>query len=174
MHIDIQKLHDKYLSLSIPNPFSLEQIHTRLTEEYYAEKVDLEHFSSLRNDPEANFDQAVAAYTIRDPRGTFKLIKLNKVEDIHEPLEFSWVIDSTVIGMSFLFNLELNIFDGIEKSEMYLGNLRYEEYLIALYLAGYIKFENDPLIDEITARYRAGNYLRYFGMQDGYENYLYK
>lgn len=68
MHIDIEKLYQKYLTLDIPNPFTLEQIHDRLTKKYRAEKVDLERFADLRNDPYAGFDQAVAAYGLRTTR----------------------------------------------------------------------------------------------------------
>ncbi|ETT44739.1 hypothetical protein [Paenibacillus sp. FSL H7-689] len=173
MEIDVQKLYQKYLTLEIANPFTLEQIHDRLTQKYYAKKVDLEVFADLRNDPEAHFDRAIAAYTFPDKRGINELIKLNKDEHIHEPLEFSWVIGSTVSGMSFLLNLEISIFHGIAEEEMFIGNLLFEEYLIALYILGYISFDDDPLIDKVIARYRDGYYLRHFGIQDGFE-YLYK
>ncbi|KAA8752481.1 pyruvate kinase [Paenibacillus sp. UASWS1643] len=174
MQIDIQKLYDKYITLNIPNPFTLEQIHERLTEKFYAEKVDLEEFSDLRNDPHAGFDQAIAAYVFKDERGTKQLISLNKDEDIHEPLEFAWIINSTVRGFSLLLTLEIDVFYGMEESEMTLGNPRFEEYLILLYLTGYIEFENDSFINPLRARYREGYRLRYFGMQNGDENYLYK
>ncbi|WP_339196604.1 pyruvate kinase [Paenibacillus sp. FSL P4-0176] len=174
MHIDIQKLYDKYMTLNIPNPFTLEQIHDRLTKKYYAEKVDLEEFSDLRNDPHAGFDQAVAAYVFKDERGTKQLISLNKDEDIHEPLEFAWIIRSTVRGFSLLLTLEIDVFYGMEESEITLGNQCFEEYLILLYLTGYIEFENDSFINPLRVRYREGYRLRYFGMQNGDENYLYK
>ncbi|WP_145152154.1 pyruvate kinase [Paenibacillus xylanexedens] len=174
MQIDIQKLYDKYITLNIPNPFTLEQIHERLTEKYYAEKVDLEEFSDLRNDPYAGFDQAVAAYVFKDERGTKQLISLNKDEDIHEPLEFAWIIESTVRGFSLVLNLGIDVFYGMEESEMTLGNQRFEEYLILLYLTGYIEFENDYFINPLRARYREGYRLRYFGMQNGDDNYLYE
>lgn len=174
MEIDIQKLYEKFLTLDFPNPFTLEQIHERLTQKYYGEKVDLESFSNLRRDPEADFDKAVAAYVFKDERGTRELVKLNRDEDIHEPLEFALVINSTLLGNSELLSLETYVFHGMDKAEMVLGNLRFEEFLIVLYLTGYIQFENDPLIDQIIARYKEGYGLRFFGAQDGYENYIYK
>lgn len=174
LEIDIQKLYEKYLTLDIPNPFTLEQIHERLTQKYYGEKVDLERFSNLRRDPEAGFDKALAAYVFEDERGIRELVKLNRDEDIHEPLEFAWVINSTLIGISELLSLEIYVFHGMDKEEMVLGNLRFEEFLIVLYLTGYIQFENDSLIDQVIARYKEGYCFRFFGMQDGYENYLYK
>lgn len=174
MEIDIQKLYETFLTLDVPNPFTLEQIHERLTQKYYAEKVDLETFAYLRRDPEAGFDEAVAAYVFQDDRGTRELVKLNKEEDINEPLYFAWVIDSTLIGKSNLLVLETDVFHGMDEEEMVLGNLRFEEFLIVLYLTGYIQFENDSLIDQVIARYKEGYCFRFFGMQDGYENYLYK
>lgn len=57
---------------------------------------------------------------------------------------------------------------------MYLGNLPFEEYLIKLYLTGHIRFEDDLFIDKLMARFRESYRLRYFGMQNGDEKYLYK
>ncbi|MDK8193100.1 pyruvate kinase [Paenibacillus sp. UMB7766-LJ446] len=173
--IDIQRLYEKYLTLEIPNPFTLEQIHNRLTEAYYAEQVDLNIFSSLRFDPEAGFDQALAAYVFKDERGIQKILKLNNDEEIHEPLEFAWIINSTLQGFSHMLVLEIDVLRGkIEEEEMYLGNLPFEEYLITLYLTGHIQFEDDLFIDKLAARFQEGYRLRYFGMQNGDEKYLYK
>ncbi|MCL6664185.1 pyruvate kinase [Paenibacillus amylolyticus] len=174
MQIDIHKLYEKYLTLNIPNPFSLDDIHRRLTEKYYAEKVDLNFFSALSRDPDADFNNAVTAYVFRDERGIRELVKLNKEEDIDDTMEFGLVINSTQIGVSFVLTLEICIFDGIEADEIHLGNLRFEEYLIALYLTGYIQFDNDSEIDLLVERYRDGYYFRNFGAYNGQEMYLYK
>lgn len=173
LQIDIKKLYEKYLALDIPNPFSLDQIHQRLTEEYFAEKVDLDRFSDLSNDPHAGFDRATGAYVFEDKRGIEKLLALNPDEYIDRESQYAYVVGSTVIGMSFLLNLEIDIFYGIDPKETVLGNQKFEEYLIVLYMLGYIQFENDLIIDKVIALYREGYYLRYFGMQDGYKKYLY-
>ncbi|WP_340400443.1 pyruvate kinase [Paenibacillus sp. FSL H8-0079] len=174
MTIDIQLLHEKYMSLEIPNPFSMEQIHSRLTQKYYAEKVDLSFFADLSRDPHANFDKATAAYVFEDERGTKELLQLNNVEEQHEGMEIAWIINSTMRGMAHQLILETDVFYGMDNEEMYLGNPRYEEFLVTLYLTGYIQFENDSLIDQLRAQYRDGYRLRYFGMQNGAEKYLYK
>lgn len=174
MHIDIHRIYEKYLSLNIPNPFHLDDIHRRLTEVYYAEKVDLSNFSYLSRDPEANFENATAAYVFRDQRGIQKLIELNNNEEIHEGMEYGWVINSTLIGLSHVLSLEICLFYGIDTEKMHLGNLEFEEYLIALYLTGYIRFDNDTQIDLLIERYRNGYYFRYFGAHNGEEMYLYK
>jgi hypothetical protein len=174
MKIDVEKLYKKYLTLNIPNPFTTDQIHRRLTETYFAKKEDLSRFSDLSQDPHAGFDKATGAYVFEDKRGIEKLIRLNRDDEIDKDGQHAYVINSTLIGGSLLLNLELHIFKGIDKEEIVLGNLRFEEYLIALYITGYIQFENDPVIDKVIERYRDGYYLRYFGMQSGFENYLYK
>lgn len=175
MQIDIVRLYQKYLTLDIPNPFTLDQIHDRLTKKYRAEKVDLERFSYLRNDPYAGFDQAVGAYVFEDEQAILELIKLNKDDDIdYETMEFAWIMGSTLCGMSNVLVFEIDVFYGMEEEEMVLGNLRFKEYLIVLYLTGYIQFDNDPILDDLMARCREGYYLRHFGMQDGFERYLYK
>ncbi|MBO2942456.1 hypothetical protein JJQ72_00440 [Paenibacillus sp. F411] len=79
---------------------------------------------------------------------------------------------STLQGISNLLALELEIFWGMDEEEMFLGNKRFEEYLIMLYLTGHIQFENDSIIDYIRDRYKNGYYLRYFGTNDGAELYL--
>lgn len=173
MEIDIQKLHKKYLTLDIPNPFSLGQIHDRLINKYYAEQVDLSLFSDLSNDPDAEFDQAIAAYVFKDQRGIVELLKLNNEEEIYEPLEFAWIINSTIRGFSHMLCVEIGVLQlEIPKEEMVLGNLLFEEYLVALYLTGHIQFEDDLLIDKVIARYKEGYRLRYFGNQNGDDTYL--
>lgn len=174
MLIDINKLHKKYLTLNIPNPFTPDQVHQRLTETYFAEKVELDRFADLRNDPHAGFDKATAAYVFEDERGIEKLVALTPDEYISREVKYAYVVGSTVMGVSYILCLEIEIFHGIEQEEMELGNQRFEEYLIVLYILGYIRFEDDSLIDKVIARYREGYYLRYFGVQDGYEKYLYK
>lgn len=174
MTIDIQNLHQKYTSLEIPNPFSMDQIHSRLTQKYYGEKVDMSLFSDLSLDPDADFDKATAAYVFRDERGRKELLQLNNIEEQHEDMEIAWIINSTMRGMAHQLILETDVFNGISKEEMYLGNPRYEEFLVTLYLTGYIQFENDNLIEKLRAKYRNGYRLRYFGMQNSNEEYLYK
>lgn len=173
MQIEIDRLYEKYLTLNIPNPFTSDQIHQRLTETYFAEQVDLNRFSDLRNDPHAHFEKATAAYVFEDKRGIEKIISLNPVDCIDKEAQYAYIIGSTVIGSSYLLCLEADVFNGIDTKELALGNQRFEEYLIVLYLLGYIKFKDDPLIDKVTSRYREGYYLRYFGMQNGYNKYLY-
>ncbi|WP_046226116.1 hypothetical protein [Paenibacillus dauci] len=173
MEIDIQKLYKKYLELNIPNPFSPEQIHQRLTKTYYAQKVDLDRFSDLKEDMYAEFDKATGAYVFEDERGIQKLMQLNNNEDIDSDSVHAWVINSTQLGMSNLLTLEITIFYGINPENMSIGNLEFEEYLIMLYLAGYIQFENDTCINEIRELYKKGYYLRYFGVQNDSEKFLY-
>ncbi|MEK3703457.1 pyruvate kinase [Paenibacillus sp. FSL R7-0198] len=173
MHINIQQLYERYLTLNIPNPFSLEQIHDHLTNKYHAEKVDLSLFSNLSSDPYADFDQAIAAYVFKDKRGIIELLKLNNEEEIYEPLEFAWIINSTIQGFSHMLCVEISVLQiEIPKEQMVLGNLLFEEYLVALYLTGHIFFENDQLIDKVIARYKEGYRLRYFGNQNGDDTYL--
>ncbi len=172
--IDIERIYEKYLTLNIPNTFTDEQIHRRLTETYHAEKVGLERFEDLRQDDHANFENAKGAYVFEDPRGTAKLARLNTEEENPEDSSYAWVMNSTQMGMSNMLTLEITIFYGIDKEEMKLGNLRFEEYLIMLYLTGYIEFENDESIESVRDLYRNGHYLRYFGVQNGSGVYLYK
>ncbi|MDR6726155.1 hypothetical protein J2W91_004661 [Paenibacillus amylolyticus] len=173
MNIDIDKLYEKYVSLNIPNPFSLDDIYRRLTKMYYAEEVDLSYYSSLSRDPEANFENATVAYVFHDERGIQKLLKLNNANEIHEGMEFGWVMNSTQIGVSHVLTLEICIFYGIRTEDMYLGNLEFEEYLVALYLTGHIQFDNDTQIDHLVERYRQGYYFRHFGAYNGSGMYLY-
>ncbi|MDR6726156.1 hypothetical protein J2W91_004662 [Paenibacillus amylolyticus] len=175
MHINIQQLYERYLTLNIPNPFSLDQIHVRLTNHYYADKVNLSLFSNLSGDPYADFDQAIAAYVFNDERGINKLLKLNNAQEIYEPFEFAWIINSTIQGFSHMLSIEISVLQQeITKDQMVLGNLLFEEYLLALYLTGHIYFEDDQLIDKVISRYKEGYRLRYFGNQNGHDTYLYK
>lgn len=172
--IDIQRIYEKYLTLNIPNTFNEEQIHKRLTETYFAEKVDLDLFEDLRNDLHANFEEASGAYVFKDPRGTTKLARLNTEEEKPEDSSYAWVMNSTQMGMSDMLTLEITIFHGIAKEQLHLGNLRFEEYLIMLYITGHIEFENDENIERVRDLYRDGHYFRYFGAQNGSGIYLYK
>lgn len=53
--------------------------------------------------------------------------------------------------------LEIDVFRRkIEEEEMYLGNLPFEEYLITLYLTGYIQFEDDLFINKLAACFQEG------------------
>ena len=174
MYIDIRRIYEKYLTLNIPNAFNEEQIHKRLTETYFAEKVSLERFEDLRQDEHANFENAKGAYVFEDPRGTIKLARLNTEEEKPEDSSYAWVMNSTQIGMSNMLTLEITIFYGIAKEEMQLGNLRFEEYLVMLYLTGHIEWENDEQIEHVRDLYRNGHYFRYFGAQNGSGIYLYK
>lgn len=173
--IDIQRIYEKYQTLNIPNTFNEEQIHKRLTETYFAEKVSLERFEDLRQDEHANFENAKGAYVFEDPRGVAKLEQLNNAEEVpSESSLYTWVINSTIQGMSNVLVLEITIFHGIAKEEMQLGNLRFEEYLVMLYLTGHIEFSNDEQIEHVRDLYRNGHYFRYFGAQNGSGIYLYK
>ncbi|UPK46614.1 pyruvate kinase [Paenibacillus pabuli] len=180
MQIDIQRLYDKYLTLNIPNRFTLSEIHQTITEKYHAEKVDLELFSDLRGDPYAYFDTAVVAYTFSDSEAIKKLSELNYTKNLSV---ISWILNSrdnkyltggTMRGESCVLDLEIAIFNGMDEEEKQLGNLRFEEFLIILYLTGHIHFNDDPLIEELKSRYREGYYLRYFGHDNGSGKYLYK
>lgn len=174
MKIDIQKLYEQYLKLNIPNPFSLEQIHQRLTKVYYAQKVELDRFSDLNEDLYANFDKAIGAYIFEDEQGVQKLNRLNRDEEIDKDATHAWVMNSTQLGMSNILTLEITIFYGMNPENMVIGNLEFEEYLIMLYLTGYIQFENDTCISELRDLYKKGYYLRYFGVQDDSEQFLYE
>ncbi|MBU5353682.1 pyruvate kinase [Paenibacillus silvae] len=180
MQIDINKLYNKYITLDIPNRFTLEQIYQTITEKYFAVKVDMELFSDLRLDPYASFETAVAAYSFPHPEAVKRLSLLNNTENSYD---ISWIINSednvymsggTIRGVSFILDLEIAIFNGMDEEEKTLGNPRFEEFLIILYLTGYIKFQNDPHIEELVKRYKEGYYLRYFGHDNGSGNYLYK
>lgn len=50
---------------------------------------------------------------------------------------------------------------------MTLGNERFEDYLVALYLAGYIQFENDTILEDVYKRYRDSYLLEYYGPSSG-------
>ncbi|ANA79084.1 hypothetical protein PVOR_27540 [Paenibacillus vortex V453] len=178
MQIDIQKLYDKYMTLDIPNPFNLEQIDQILKDKYFAVETDLENFSGLRFDPYENFDEAVKAYSFRDKRGIKELFKLNS-EEYDESLvpnginltvnskDNMYISGGTEIGGSNLLSIETAIFFGIDKEEMTLGNERFEDYLVALYLAGYIQFENDTILEDVYKRYRDSYLLEYYGPSSG-------
>ncbi|QDH21061.1 pyruvate kinase [Saccharibacillus brassicae] len=170
---NIQQLYDLYVKSNLPNRFTDEQIHARLTEVYYAEKVELSRFSELSEDPQAGFAYAKGAYVFEDPRGIEKLMQLNADFDPEKDDAHAWVMNSTQVGMSNLLSLEIAIFHGIDDEDRELGNPEFEEYLIMLYLAGYLSFENDPHIDQVRDRYKQGYYLRYFGAQDGTDRFLY-
>ncbi|MGG4132125.1 hypothetical protein ABEW19_28115 [Paenibacillus illinoisensis] len=73
-----------------------------------------------------------------------------------------------------MLDLEIDVPRGKIEEEMYLGNLPFEEYLITLYLTGHIQFEDDLFIVKLAARFREGYRLRYFGVQNSDERYLYK
>ncbi|WII37329.1 pyruvate kinase [Paenibacillus thiaminolyticus] len=178
MQLDVTTLYEKYLALHIPNPFTLRDIDERLKTAYYAEEADLRRYESLRSDPDAYFETAVKAYTFRDRRGIEQLLKLNPDNSLHSyrPNGFHYIINSedgihpcggTRQGMSYMLSLENGIFYGIDPSEMILGNERFEDYLKALYLTGYIQLDNDPLLEQAHARYRAGYTLKWYGMTDG-------
>lgn len=180
---DIQKLYKEYLTLEIPNPFTLQDIHNRLTKKYAAKEVDKNIFSSLKLDPHARFETVVTAYIFREKKAIKELYKLNKEEELFELHDINYIVNSednihrsgaTTHGMSYLLALESEVFWGIDQNEMFIGNERFEEYLILLYLTGYIYFENDPFINQLLERYKEGYYLRYFGVHDGQEKYLYK
>ncbi|MBN3526326.1 pyruvate kinase [Paenibacillus apiarius] len=178
MNLDINKLFKKYLTLDIPNPFTLEQINNRFKNCYFAEEVDIHYFSDLEKDPHANFDTVVKAYIFRDERGIKELLKLNPDEylECYHPNGINIILNSedktylsgaTEQGMSFLLGLETSIFCGISQEDMALGNEKFEDYLKALYLAGYIQFEDDPLIERAYQRYRDGYTLKWYGLTDG-------
>ncbi|WP_251035097.1 pyruvate kinase [Paenibacillus polymyxa] len=162
------------MSLNIPNSFSLDDIHRRLTDVYFAEKVDLSFFSDLISDPHAGFDQAIAAYVFKDKKAIRELTKLNREDEIDESMEYGWIVNSTQIGNSNLLTLEICIFHGIEKEDINIENMRFKEYLIMLYLTGYIHFENDILLPQLINLYRNGHYLRHFGPNNGSGIYLYE
>ncbi|WP_326102189.1 hypothetical protein [Paenibacillus apiarius] len=48
--IDIHKLYGKYLTLNIPNPFTLEEIDARFRQRYLAEEIDIECFADLKKE----------------------------------------------------------------------------------------------------------------------------
>ncbi|GAC44456.1 hypothetical protein PPOP_3862, partial [Paenibacillus popilliae ATCC 14706] len=73
---------------------------------------------------------------------------------------------TTQIGTKLL-SLETKIFMGIDEENAVLGNVKFESYLKALYLVGYIQFENDSLIEKARQRYREGYMLQRFGPQIG-------
>ncbi|MFB6367872.1 pyruvate kinase, partial [Paenibacillus elgii] len=182
--LNITKLYEKYLSLDIPNPFLLNDIDNRLKTAYHAEEADLRYHEGLRSDPHADFETAIKAYSFTDERGIQELLKLNPEEylESYKPNGFHYILNSkdgihlcgaTDQGLSFVLTLETGIFFGIEKDKMMLGNEEFEEYLIALYLAGYIQFENDLLLEQAYKRYRAGYTLRWYGFTDR-ERFLYK
>ena len=176
--IDIHKLYEKYLTLNIPNPFTLKDIECLYKQKYFAKEVSIECFAGLRRDPHANFDTVVKAYIFRDERGIKELLKLNPDEylECYKPNGINSIINSedniymsggTMQGMSFLLALETSIFCGIEEENMKLGNEEFEDYLKALYLAGYIQFEDDLLIERAYQRYRDGYTLKWYGLTDG-------
>lgn len=182
MIIDFQRLHEHYLKLNLPNPFSLQDIHHRLTTTYDAKQVDIHTFSDLQGDPHAKFETVVTAYTIREDHALKKLMVLNKPEDTLSTHELSLILNSedqqylsggTLRGMSYLLALEVDVFWGIEKEARVLENEQYKEFLVVLYLTGYLSFANDPLIGRLRERYREGYYLKHYGVQDGHDNYLF-
>lgn len=82
-------------------------------------------------------------------RGIHELLKLNNEEEIYEPFEFAWNINSTIQGFSHMLSIEISVLmQEITKDQMVLGNLLFERYLLALYLTGHIYFEDDQLIDQ--------------------------
>ncbi|WP_243895780.1 pyruvate kinase [Paenibacillus sp. F411] len=180
MLFDIEKIYQEYLTLNIPHRFTLSNIHKRLTTRYNATQVDVSNFSALRMDPYACYDSAITAYTFRDDNAIKELIQLNRdlelsggdINLIINSTDKTYITGSTLQGISNLLALELEIFWGMDEEEMFLGNKRFEEYLIMLYLTGHIQFENDSIIDYIRDRYKNGYYLRYFGTNDGAELYL--
>lgn len=66
-----------------------------------------------------------------------------------------------------LLAIEMSIFSGINKENMILGKEEFDNYLKALYLAGYIQFKNDFVIEQARKRYRNGYRLRWFGYSSG-------
>lgn len=180
MQIDINKIHQKYLTLKIPNRFTLTDIHERLTTKYQAQEVDISNFSGLRLDPHADWESVVTAYVIRDKNAIRELEELNKESELYDS-DYNVIINSkdkihitgsTLQGFSIVLMLEMDIFWGMDKEEMYLGNKRFEEYLIILYILGYIQFENDDAINYVRDRYKNGYYLRFFGNNDGRDLFL--
>ncbi|BFH68369.1 hypothetical protein J27TS7_54070 [Paenibacillus dendritiformis] len=179
MQPDINQLYEKYLTLNIPNPFTLEQINERLMKQYSATPVDVNRFDDLKKDPWADFHTAVAAYQFRNSDGVEKLLIL---ESPDEKIEFYkectygdgcnlilnsedqiYVSGGTIQVGTKLLLIELDIFGGIDKEDMVPGKEEFNDYLKALYLAGYIHFENDSFIEKARQRYREGYRLRRFG-----------
>ncbi|GBF76676.1 hypothetical protein PA598K_05160 [Paenibacillus sp. 598K] len=179
--IDLNKLYQKYLENKIPNPFTLQDIQHYLVLKYKAQQVNVGQFSSLQNDPYAKFETAVTAYIFRDEEAVSQLMMLNHA-DVHLiSREINLILNSednvfmsgaTPQGMSFLLELELDVFSGFDQEEAYLGNKRFEEFLVVLYLTGHIAFDNDPLIDPLRQKFKDGYLLKYFGVQDGNNKYL--
>lgn len=65
--------------------------------------------------------------------------------------------DSTLQGFSHMLVLEVDMLRGkVEEEAMYLGNLPFEEYLITLYLTGFIQFEDDLFINKLAACFQEG------------------
>ncbi|GAC44433.1 hypothetical protein [Paenibacillus popilliae] len=188
MQLDINKLYETYLDLHIPNPFTLAQIGERLIKQYAATQITKEKFIELYDpsfpkDPYADFHTVATVYIFRDEEGMKKLLTLDSpdekksfYEDINIYHSCNLILNSedqvyvsggtTQIGTKLLC-LETDIFWGVDEEEAVLGNVRFESYLKALYLVGYIQFENDPLIEKARQRYREGYRLQRFGTQTG-------
>ncbi|GAC44445.1 hypothetical protein [Paenibacillus popilliae] len=190
MQLDINKLYEKYLTLHIPNPFTLDQIGARLIKQYAAKQITKEKFIELYDpsfpeDPYADFHTVVTVYIFRDQEGMKKLLTLDSPDEkisfyknINRPYSHgcNLILNSddqvymsggtTQIGTNLL-SLETSIFRGFNEEDAVLGNVRFESYLKALYLVGYIQFENDSLIEKARQRYREGYMLQRFGTQIG-------
>ncbi|GAC44267.1 hypothetical protein [Paenibacillus popilliae] len=189
MQLDINKLYETYLTLHIPNPFTLDQIGARLIKQYAAKQITKEKFiecydPSFPEDLYADFHTVVTVYIFRDQEGMKKLLTLDSPDEkvsFYEDINYSrhgcnLILNSddqvymsggtTQIGTKLL-TLETKIFMGIDEENAVLGNVKFESYLKALYLVGYIQFENDPLIEKARQLYREGYRLQRFGTQTG-------
>lgn len=176
----MNKINQKYLTLNIPRHFTLTDIHKRLTTQYKAKEVNKSNFSGLKLDPHADWESVVTAYIFRDENALSQLEALNTEDELSDS-ELAVIINSkdkihitggTLRGISNVLALEMEIFWGIDEEEMILGNKRFEEYLILLYILGYIELQNDNTIDYLRDRYKYGYYLRCFGGNDGRQLFL--
>ncbi|GAC42815.1 UDP-glucose pyrophosphorylase [Paenibacillus popilliae ATCC 14706] len=86
MQLDINKLYETYLTLHIPNPFTLDQIGERLIKQYAAKQITKEKFiecydPSFPEDPYADFHTVVTVYIFRDQEGMKKLLTLDSPDE---------------------------------------------------------------------------------------------
>lgn len=155
-------------------------VHERLTTQYKAKEVDKSNYSDLRRDLHADWGSVVTAYIFRDANAIRELEKLN-AESQSSDTPIALIVNSTdkihitgatFRGISFLLLLEFSVFVGLDDEDMFLGNERFEEYLLMLYILGYIQFDNDSTIDYIRDLYKNGYYLRYSGINDGAQRFL--
>ncbi|GBF75623.1 hypothetical protein PA598K_04042 [Paenibacillus sp. 598K] len=64
------------------------------------------------------------------------------------------VIQRKLAIPSSLLELELDVFSGFDEQEAYLGNKRFEEFLVVLYLTGHIPLRK-KFKDGYLLRYRS-------------------